>query len=342
MGRRRRLISIWAAQLVLSAGLLAALWFLIDSAEFARSIQRADPGWLLAAAAANLFSDVLRAARWRTLLGKPPNVRLGTLTGIVYLSLGLNAAVPLRAGDIARVQVLGRRGIRRMTVLGTVAAERLLDFATFAFMLGAATLLEAGRAVAWAAVAYGAAMVILFAAAVVVARRGSRWSEGERPRGLRERVRWQLGWFAHGFRALDSPRAAAEALTYSLMGWASETLTYVAVLEALGLDVNLGAVLVVVVVANTVVGIPLTQAGIGPYELSVTAVLAQYGVSGGAAAAFAVLVHSALVVPIVAAAVASLWLLRIGLRDLLYLRAEGTTRAVQGMETHADDRRVLR
>jgi uncharacterized protein (TIRG00374 family) len=341
---RRRFITIWALQLALSAGLLAALWLLVDSSEFADSIRRADPGWLLAGAAANLFSDVLRAARWRTLLGKTEHAGLGTLTGILFLSLGLNAAVPLRAGDLARVQVLGRRGIRRMTVLGTIAAERLLDLATFAFILAAATLLDAGKAVAWAALAYALAMAVLFVAAVAVARRGTRWAAGEPPRGLRARAKWQLGWFAHGFRALERPRAAAEALFFSLTSWTSEALVYVAVLEALDIDASVGAVLVVVVVANTVVGIPLTQASIGPYELSVTAVLAQYGVGAGAAAAFAVLVHAALVVPIVAAALVSLWALRIGPRDLLYLRPNGQDSSVSpfGTDAHAHDRRLVR
>lgn len=321
MRSRRRLLTVWALQLVLSTGLLAVLWLLIDSREFADAVRRAEPGWLVFAVAANLASDVLRAQRWRTLLGHEVQVGTGTLAAILFLSLGLNAALPLRAGDVARVQVLGRRRVRRMTVLGTVAAERLLDFATFAFILMAAVFLGAGKAVTWAALAYAAGMAVLFSLAVVVARRGARWTEGTGARSPWERIRGQLGWFARGFRALEAPRAAAVALGLSLASWTTEVLVYVAVLEALDIEVRMGAVLVVVVVANTVVALPLTQASIGPYELSVSAVLSQYGLGSGTAAAYAVLVHAALVLPIVVAGVVSLWALRIDARDLFYLRA---------------------
>lgn len=345
MTRHRRLFAAWALQLALSGGLLGALWWMVDSAEFTASVRRAGPSWLLIAAAANLASDVVRAARWQTLLREEAAVPLPTLTGVLYLSLGLNAAAPFRVGDLARVQLLGRRGVRRMTVLGTVAAERLLDLATFALILGAATLLDAGKAVAWAAAAYAGAMAFLVTVAVVLARRGSRWAAGEQPpERLLERARWQLGWFVHGFAALERPRAALETFLLSALSWGIEALVYVAVAEALSLDVSLGAILVVVVVANTVVGLPLTQASIGPYELSVTAVLTQYGLGAGLAAAYAVLVHAALVVPVVGAALLSLWLLHIGPRDLLYLRREAAEapREIRPEESDARRRRVVR
>ncbi len=312
---------VWLSQLALTALLILVLWWLIDPEEFGGVVSRAQPGWLLLAAACNLLSDLFRGARWKALLAEDSRDGVLTLTAILVLSLGLNAAAPLRAGDLARVQILGRRGVPRMTVLGTLAAERLLDSVSFAVLLASATILGAGRAVSLATIAYAVLVLGALLAAIRIGRRGvGHPPPGEG--GLSAALRRQLHAFARGLRTLARPRLAGLAVAFSLLGWLCEALVYVFVAEALGIETSLGGLLVVVVVANTIVAIPLTQASVGPYELSVTAVLAQYGVGRSAGAAYAVLVHAVLVVPVVLAALVALWALRIGPRDLLYLRTE--------------------
>jgi len=321
----------WFVQLALTALLLLVLWLLIDPDEFGRAVSGAQAEWLLLAVAFNLLSDVFRGARWRALLADDCREGVLTLTAILVLSLGLNAAAPLRAGDLARVQILGRRGVARMTVLGTLAAERLLDFVTFALLLASATVAGAGRAVNLATLAYAGLVLLALLAAVVVGRRAdSTNAPPTESAGISGAVRRQLNAFARGLRTLARPRLAALAFLFSMLGWTCETLVYFFVAQALGIDASAGALLVVVVVANTVVAVPLTQASVGPYELSVTAVLSQYGVGRSASAAYAVLVHAVLVVPVVIAAALALWFLRIRPRDLLYLRAERTVRGHGG------------
>ncbi len=84
----------------------------------------------------NLFSVVLRAWRWQSMLGEP---WISSKKLFIYLSIGFlcNNTMPARAGEIIRTILVSKRESLPLTlVLATVVVERVFDFAMLLLFLG--------------------------------------------------------------------------------------------------------------------------------------------------------------------------------------------------------------
>lgn len=116
--------------------LILGIWLLIlafrgqDMNKLILDLQKADYKWVLASAFFAVLAHILRAYRWRMMItalgyGKPGmmNTLFAVFTG--YLT---NFAFP-RMGEISRCGVLYKTdGIPVIKLIGTVVAERILDF----------------------------------------------------------------------------------------------------------------------------------------------------------------------------------------------------------------------
>ncbi len=322
---RWRPVLAWVTQGAFALALLGVLILLVDREELLRAVKDASAWLLLATVVPTYASEWVRAERWRYLL--EPTARFPTrrLFGVLMVGLGASTVLPLRAGDVFRLQYFGRRGLRRGTVLATLAAERLLDGLTFLIFLGIFAAYSLNTSVLPLLGVAALAMVAAFWLALRLTGIKGERVRGLRvlPRGLREPAREQIVTFASGLAPLRDTRLLAAALTTSLCAWGLAVLVYAMVGSAVGLGLAFPDYFAVVGVANLALAIPLTQAGLGAFELSVTGFLVAMGASQGDAAAYSLILHAGLALPLVAGGAIAAAVMHVNHRDVFFLRGNG-------------------
>jgi uncharacterized protein (TIRG00374 family) len=103
----------------------------------------------------------------------------------------------------------------------------------------------------------------------------------------------------HGLLASREPRALAASFGVSLVAWTLEVNVTALSMKAVGLDLPLSAIFLVLVAVNLALAFPLAPPGnIGTLEISATLALVEFGVPKEKALAFAVVYHLLQVVPI--------------------------------------------
>jgi glycosyltransferase 2 family protein len=123
-------------------GILVAALFLYlafrgtDFGKLWSSLSNVRVGWILLLVPIGLFSHFLRALRWKYLLEpvkRPTSVHV--LFSAVMIGYMVNNLIP-RVGELIRAYVVGKlEGVPKSSALGTVVIERIIDLATFFFLL---------------------------------------------------------------------------------------------------------------------------------------------------------------------------------------------------------------
>jgi uncharacterized protein (TIRG00374 family) len=318
-------------QVVLAGGLLGGLLWRVDLGAVRDDLRRADLWWLPLAFVANLASDWFRAIRWREFFRPLKRVDVPFLYATAILGVATNIVLPLRAGEVVRTQVLRKRtGLSVSNIVATLLSEKLMDIVAFSlFVVLGIVLYEEARFMWPIAVAYSVVLVAGIA--------GARWLAG---RSVREphletqpEGRWR-GWvasevhaFGRGLQAFRDGRAMAVIVAASVAAWLCEATMYWACGEALGLGLPPAVYLLTVVAATIAVSVPVTQAGLGVFELAITGLMLAFGLSESQAAAFAIFSHVMLAVPYMATGPVAAVALRLNLADILFLRVGRTREA---------------
>ena len=313
-------------QLVLAAGLLAGLLWRVDLAAVRDDLERATLWWLPLAFAANLASDWFRAIRWREFFRPLVRVDVPFLYATAIVGVACNIVLPLRAGEVVRTQVLRRRtGLGVSSIVATLLSEKLMDIVAFSvFVILGIVLYEEAHFMWPLAVAYSAVLVAGIFGARWLARRSQESPHLEaQPEGRwRAWIAVELRSFGHGLQAFRNTRAMVTIVWASIAAWLCEAGMYWASGEALGLDLPPAVYLLTVVAATIAVSIPVTQAGLGVFELAITGLMVAFGLSESQAAAFAIFSHVMLAVPYMASGPLAAFALKLNLSDILFLRAD--------------------
>lgn len=236
-----------ATRLSLGIGVtgVATAWFVSRAhwAEVGAALGGLRLGWVAAAAAVLYLEFVLRALRWRSLLWElAPGATFAPLFRATVIGMGLNVALPFRAGDVAR-PVLGARACRApvLPFLALAGVERVLDLlglgAVFVTMVATLPASLRGRGLMvdelerYGTLAVAAALVA-FAALVAVAMQRERAAAllvrlaGVLPARVRGRVTPAIDGVVAGLGAVGSGRALAEAGALTLVHWAMGVLSW--------------------------------------------------------------------------------------------------------------------
>jgi uncharacterized protein (TIRG00374 family) len=308
--------------------LLAALllyWVLHDKPreELMSALIRASWPALALGALVNVGHNVFRVLRWRWLLDPVrPGVPFRPMFVAVILGYLTTWLVPGRVGELVRPALLSaREELPLGPCLGTVVADRLLDgvaivtlFAVGSlgahFAAGSAAL--AGQIRITAAVAL-AVIVAGLAALIAISSVGGkldgwlarRWSP----------VRWAghaaLG-LSRGVDALRSPRRLVPIVAYSLVAWLTISVGTWIGIRAAGAHVGFADVLLALGVS-----IP-TPGGVGGYHAAMQIGLTSlFGVDPTTAAGVGILMHLAVVVPILLAGPVLLYTEKVSWSDLV-------------------------
>lgn len=299
-----------------AAGLAVAaafVWLLARRVEWSvvwRALGSAAPGPLLLGLA--LFAAALgvRVIRWWWMLrALEPALDPGACVRPFLASLALNNTLPFRAGDVVRAFGF-RRALRSPPgrVLGTLAIERVLDLLVllaifFLGLLGVASgVFPRGYVAAGAAagaLALGAlAAFVLAPGAVARALDRLRARRGGHP--LAARALGAAGHFMEALGALQSPARALQLLALSALAWLLEGSLYAGVAWSLHVGGAPLAPWFALATGTLATLLPSSPGYIGTFDYFAMLGLAAYGADRSVAAAFALLVHVLLWVPVTA------------------------------------------
>lgn len=265
--------------------------------------------------ALTVWQLIIRAQRWRVLLrplGAPP---LGTVIAATNIGWLANFVLPLRAGEIIRPVLLSRQEKKPLGgVLATIALERVFDMFTILFLFGLTSVLMpiSAEVQSWG---FG---LLTIASMIALGIGFVRWRAAFARRILSAVLRplpagpaGALLRFFDGFiealTILDSPRAFAELILWSLYLWITVSFVFGLGILMFGLDAPmlLGQVVVTVMVA-VAVSAPSAPGFIGPFQLGCLIGLGLFGVSKDEATAYSLVIHLTQFIAIIGAGLFSL------------------------------------
>lgn len=269
----------------------------IDIAQTWNYMRSANPLMLVLGLAVFYLTFPLRALRWRMLLdnagvpvreGRTSWASLPALIEYMYLSWFANCIVPAKLGDAYRGYLLKHNGkVSFSTTFGTIFAERLLD------MIGLFGLLVvSGYFTFGASMPEGTQIVFGFGALLVViilsGLAGMRWLSPVIRRFIPHRLHEVYGNFEAAALRSFSPAILPRLITMTAGVWLLEGFRLFFVIQALGhpsLNLGISAIIFVALASSLLTALPITPAGLGVVESTITAVLIFFGVDqnlGGA------------------------------------------------------------
>ena len=267
---KRRLFSIPALlSLALAGGFLAFLITRFD-VDLGDTWDQVKGGnfWLLAAAVAVHYTTfIFRGARWRLLLenaqepGAPlPGVlycgQLVLLGWFVNTVAGFQLGVPYRA-----YLYRDEQDASFSSTMGTILAERMFDLVLVVVLLVVAApfLVRSGGGAAWTVLGVAAVAFALLAGAVAVMTWARSWALRKLPSWMAERYsRFHQG-------TLGSFQRIVPVTLLGLLAWIAEVARLYLVVQALGLDLGI-PLIVVLVMANSLLSVVPTPGGVGAVE----------------------------------------------------------------------------
>ena len=274
--------------------------------------------WTLvtAALAAVLGSSLVRAWCWRRLLvATAAPMTLVGVWKILLIGHFLNICLPARAGDVARVYLMGEAARMAKTGAATsLVVEKFFDLTTLLLLLGPiSVLVELPGAISGVGRGLAGVAVVLPLAVVVLAWRGTALV-----RLLERHTDNDDGWVARLARYAETVVESLsiirswQGLALMQAGYLATWLLLVganyAVLRAAGIDAPVVAAFVVMIVLQVGMSVPSTPGRIGVFQYVAVLALAPFGVAREPALAFGVLMHLVGYGPLVALGGLSSWI----------------------------------
>ncbi|MEX2245493.1 MAG: lysylphosphatidylglycerol synthase transmembrane domain-containing protein [Dehalococcoidia bacterium] len=327
---------------VVSLALLGFLVWRVDLTEAGRALRDANYVYVVPALALFGLAKWLVAVRWRMMMREFATLPLSPLFGVLLVSNLANNVVPVRLGDVIRVQVPAQRyGMSRARLASTVfATESLLDGVAFAVLgligLALIDIPNFPTGVFWGflgAVSGGLIAVLPLA--------HLRLSEGWSRRGLmlrlperlRDALETALPHFIDGLAVFRNFRLGMEAIGLSFAIWLLEVGMFALFGQAFGFHLGLPAWMLIMVVANVISSVPIAPSNIGAYEVAVAEVLQALGVAEGLAGGFAIATHMFNILWITAAGFIAMWAMGLSFEDVFSLgRRQPEIVRVDGVE----------
>jgi uncharacterized protein (TIRG00374 family) len=278
------------------------------------AFKNADYWWLIPGVAIYFLAVWARAWRWHYLLRPVKSIPTRTMFPIVAIGYMGNNIYPARAGEVLRAVVLKRReDVPISASLATIIVERVFDgvvMLAFVFI----NLPELAKltsdsglvgniqtvAILGTAAFIGALLVFLLAAMFPEQAEAliTRLVNRVVPQRFREKLLGLIKKFMGGLESLRSPREALMVFITSVVIWLLETGKYWFVMHAFPFQVSFFALMLMNGIVNLATTIPSAPGYVGTFDAPGIAVLTAYNVDKAVAAAYTLVLHVALWVPI--------------------------------------------
>lgn len=286
----------------------------IDLSKAWDALQGANYWWLLPAVAVYFLAVWARTWRWHYLLRPLKRISLRTMFPIVVIGYMGNNIYPARIGELLRAYVLKRKEeVRVSASLATVVVERVFDgvvmlgFVIFNLPALAAVSGDSGvmgsieQVAFWGTLAFtGALAAFLLAAMFPHQSLGlfHRFAAPLIPERFRQRAVGLVVGFWAGLESLRSPASIFMVFATSVVIWLLETVKYWFVMHAFSFAVPFFALMLMNGIVNLATTIPSAPGYVGTFDAPGIAVLQAFGVEGGLAASYTLVLHVALWLPI--------------------------------------------
>jgi len=312
-----------------------------EAAQLTAALATADLRWIAPAIALYFAGVWLRSARWGLLLPEHA-VQTPTLFRALVVGFTVNNLLPLRMGEVARAYLLSRWcRIPYGSTVASLVVERVLDGLSLAVLLLLSLMFVPAPGYVLlggvlAACGFVASAVVLALAAwrsdaiVWLVTRVVRFlptSAG----GVLLRVAEN---FARSLALVHDPMRLIRLLGLSLLAWCFELGLFFAILLSFGLPASYPLALLVGSAANFATLVPSSPGYVGTFDGVLINVLRDVaGVSAGQAAAYDVVVHTALFLPVVVVGTLVLWRSHMSLDQITH--APPTVDATKGVPSVA-------
>jgi glycosyltransferase 2 family protein len=278
------------------------------------AFRNADYWWLIPGVAIYFLAVWARAWRWHYLLRPVKIISTRAMFPIVAIGYMGNNIYPARAGEVLRAVVLKRHeNVPISASLATIIVERVFDgvvMLAFVFI----NLPELAKltsdsgligniqtvAILGTAAFIGALAVFLLAAMFPEQAEAFITKVVNRvvPERFREKLLGLINKFMGGLESLRSPREALMVFFTSVVIWLLETGKYWFVMHAFPFRVSFFALMLMNGIVNLATTIPSAPGYVGTFDAPGIAVLTAYNVNQAIAAAYTLVLHVALWVPI--------------------------------------------
>ncbi len=280
-----------ALRLLLSAGLLYALFRFLDVKETARLFLNARPSWILAALLWILLSMAVSVEKWVVLLrGQGLALSWKAAWKAYWAGLFLNNFLPSSiGGDAFRAYSAGKAAGSVPGVLLSVVFERTLALSALALMgLTAAVCLPHCRAYA---VSFSCLALGGIAAAWLVTRGAALARPGREigNRFLRSLAEKLAPAAEYAIRLSRSHPAWIRSFSWSLVFQGTVVMVYLCTFRAVGANLGWLEAFLVVPAISALSMLPVSINGFGLREGAAVALLAPWGIQGEAAASASLL-----------------------------------------------------
>ena len=296
---------------------LAVVWYHMRTARY---------GWLLPGVAIYFFGVWARTWRWHYMLRAIKSIPLVRLFPVVCIGYMGNNIFPARIGELLRAYVLRQtEDVPISSSLATILVERIFDGVTmlrFVFVgLPLAPSIPGNWrqfVIVFSLLFFGALGFFFFLAASPQRTQVAYSWVIDRflPGRLREPVRGFADRFLEGLYFLRSPRDVLMIFLTSLVVWLSETMKYWFVMHAFDFEVSFFVLMLMNGVVNLFTTIPSAPGYIGTFDEPGIEILKAFGVNENIAAAYTLVLHAALWLPITVLGIWYVWRLSLSWSDL--------------------------
>lgn len=292
----------------ISAFFLAIALRGLDLGQVWQDAQRANYWWIAPGVLAYSIGVWARAWRWHYLLRPIKPVSLKVMWPIVVIGYMGNNVYPFRAGEVIRAYVLKRKeGISLSASIATILVERIFDGLVMLLFVFIALPIVPGlpawlrQMVILASLAFFGALIFFLGMAALPDR--SRilyhWFITRfLPATLQPKLLALADRFMEGLSSLISLRDILMIFITSIVIWLLETVKYWFVMIAFNFSVTFFALMLMNGVVNLATTLPSAPGYVGTFDLPGIAVLKIFGVDPTVAAAYTLVLHAALWLPI--------------------------------------------
>lgn len=264
----------------------AILYILVTSVNVHKTFEimrSVNVGMYLIASFTMFLSYLLRVFRWKNLLENVGFVgRLRDIIEILTLSFFVNTIVPAKLGDVYRGYLM-QKNYKESTsrIMSTVFVERSFDLIAMVLLLSSIALLFFKRIPQnlMLSLKVGAVLSVLLALFMIIMKYHDGWLFRFVPR----RAGGVFRTFGEGTSDVLTSSSMRIIGVYTLLIWILDGGRMFLVMRASGLDTPFSLALFVMLAGALATAFPLTPAGLGAVELTMSGLLVLFGVDKGLA-----------------------------------------------------------
>ena len=311
--------------LVITILLMSVFFYAAGFEEVLTSLSEVKLVFLIPSIILYFISLYIRTLRWQYILKTVLNIRAWILFKSISIGYSANNILPVRLGELIRLYYVAKiSNISKSTTLGTIITERIMDALTLiacvaVILLGflitdiiQLELLFSIENLVISTLTIGSLVILVIFFLLIWLIKDPKIIERFIERIFRKlsdnrlkKIIHIYNYFIQGLITLGSFRKISFIFFISLSVWLFEFILAYLLVISLGIEnfkyenFTLFFILCLSIsVANLATSIPLTQGGIGPFELGGSLILIMFGIDSSYAGAFMILLHALLLIPI--------------------------------------------